>query len=80
MGDKISLKIDERTLQGKKVKALRKQGLTPGVVYGPGMEPMAIQADAGEVRKGLVGERAVRIEQQRPMRAWYAVWPPPAQL
>ncbi len=51
MGDKISLKIDERTLQGKKVKALRKQGLTPGVVYGPGMEPMAIQADAGEVRK-----------------------------
>ncbi len=51
MGDKVSLKIDARTVQGKKVKVLRKQGLTPGVVYGADMEPQAIQADAGEVRK-----------------------------
>lgn len=51
MGDKISLKVEERTAQGKKVKALRRQGLTPGVVYGPGMEPIAIQADASEVRR-----------------------------
>ena len=51
MGDKISLKVEERTAKGKKVKALRRQGLTPGVVYGPGMEPVAIQADASEVRR-----------------------------
>lgn len=51
MGDKVSLKIDARTLQGKKVKQLRQQGLTPGVVYGADMEPQAIQADAQEVRK-----------------------------
>lgn len=51
MGEKISLKIDERVARGKKVRELRQQGITPGVVYGPGMKPMAIQADAGEVRR-----------------------------
>ena len=51
MGEKITLKIDERSVHGKKVKNLRKEGLTPGVVYGHGMEPLAVQADAGEVRR-----------------------------
>ena len=51
MGDKITLKIDAREVQGKKVATLRAQGLTPGVVYGPGIEPYPVQADAGEVRK-----------------------------
>lgn len=51
MGDKVSLKVEARELQGKKVRTLRRQGLTPGVVYGADMEPMAIQADALEVRK-----------------------------
>ena len=51
MGEKISLKIDERTVHGKKVKSLRQQGITPGVVYGHGMEPLAVQAEAGEVRR-----------------------------
>ena len=51
MGDKITLKIDAREVQGKKVATLRAQGLTPGVVYGQGVEAMAIQAESGEVRK-----------------------------
>ena len=51
MGDKLSLNVQPREAHGKKVAKLRKDGLTPGVVYGPGMEPMAIQADSGEVRK-----------------------------
>lgn len=51
MGEKISLKIEERKAHGKKVKALRQAGLVPGVVYGHGMEPLAIQADASEVRR-----------------------------
>lgn len=51
MGEKISLKIEERKAHGKKVKALRQTGLVPGVVYGHGMEPLAIQADASEVRR-----------------------------
>lgn len=49
MGDKITLKIDERTVHGKKVKRLREEGMTPGVVYGPGIEPMSIQAPEGEL-------------------------------
>lgn len=53
MGDKVTLKIDAREVHGKKVKQLRKAGLTPGVVYGQGMEPLPIQADAGEVRKAV---------------------------
>ena len=51
MGDKVSLKVDPREVHGKKVAQLRKQGLTPGVVYGPDMEPTDIQADEVEVRK-----------------------------
>lgn len=51
MGDKLTLKVDERTIHGKKVKQLRKQGITPGVVYGSDMEAVDVQADSGEVRK-----------------------------
>lgn len=51
MGDKITLKVDEREVHGKKVAKLRKEGLTPGVVYGPGMEPVAIQVAEGELKK-----------------------------
>lgn len=43
MGDKLSLKLDVRTVQGKKVAKLRKDGLVPGVVYGPGIEPISVQ-------------------------------------
>ena len=51
MGDKITLKVENRDVHGKKVKNLRKQGITPGVVYGPGMEPSAVQADSGELAR-----------------------------
>ena len=51
MGDKITLKIDERDVHGKKVANLRKEGLIPGVVYGPGIEPMSVQSIEGETRK-----------------------------
>jgi large subunit ribosomal protein L25 len=45
MGDKITLDVSERTVQGKKVRQLRADGIVPGVVYGPGMEPVAVQVD-----------------------------------
>lgn len=51
MGDKITLKVDERTVHGKKVAKLRADGLTPGVVYGPGMDPQSIQVHEGELGK-----------------------------
>lgn len=43
MGDKVTLKLDERTVHGKKVSTLRREGLVPAVVYGPGIEPISVQ-------------------------------------
>ena len=51
MGDKITLAVQPRDLHGKKVAKLRQQGLTPGVVYGPGIEPMSVQFPEGELKK-----------------------------
>ena len=52
MGDnKISLKVSERTEHGKKVRHLRREGLVPVVVYGPGMEPKSVQAPYNELEK-----------------------------
>lgn len=47
MGDKLTLKLDERTVHGKKVAKLRKEGLIPAVVYGPGVEPISVQVEDG---------------------------------
>lgn len=51
MGDKIALALDQRTVHGKKVKTLRKDGLVPAVVYGPGVEPLSVQVPAGVMLK-----------------------------
>jgi large subunit ribosomal protein L25 len=51
MGDKINLKLDVRTLQGKKVRQLRKEGIIPAVVYGPGFEPINVQAAQNVIDK-----------------------------
>ena len=54
MGDnKITLKVAERTVFGKKVRSLRQNGIVPIVVYGPGMEPKAVQAEYNELNKIL---------------------------
>lgn len=50
MGDKVSLNVTAREVHGKKVRQLRAEGLVPGVVYGAGMESLAVQVDAGELR------------------------------
>lgn len=51
MGDKIILKLDPRELQGKKAKQLRKQGIVPAVVYGPGIDPVNGQSPYNEIEK-----------------------------
>lgn len=45
MGNKITLKLDERKVHGKKVSNLRKEDIVPGVVYGAGLTPISIQID-----------------------------------
>lgn len=51
MGDKLSLKLDARDVHGKKVAKLRKDGLVPGVVYGPGVDPISVQVEDGVFTK-----------------------------
>lgn len=51
MGDKISIELAKRDVHGKKVAKLRNSGLTPAVMYGAGMEPVATQVDSGIAQK-----------------------------
>lgn len=51
MGDKINLTLSNRTVQGKKVARIRKEGLVPGVVYGQGFEPILVQAEYNVIDK-----------------------------
>jgi large subunit ribosomal protein L25 len=42
-----------RTVKGKQVGQLRRAGLLPGVVYGPGVEPAAVQLNTREASRIL---------------------------
>jgi large subunit ribosomal protein L25 len=46
--DTVVLKAKKRTVTGKQVKQLRRQGLLPAVIYGHNVEPVAITLDAHE--------------------------------
>jgi large subunit ribosomal protein L25 len=47
----ISLKLDERTVVGKKAAGLRGEGLIPSVVYGGHAEPLSTQSATVETTK-----------------------------
>jgi large subunit ribosomal protein L25 len=47
------LKAQPRTIVGKRVGALRREGILPAILYGAGISPQPIQLDAGEARKAL---------------------------
>lgn len=51
MGDKVNLKLDVRTQQGKKAAQLRKQGLVPGIIYGHGFDPIMVQSEYNVIEK-----------------------------
>ena len=46
MADKITLALENRTLVGKKVNRLRREGILPATVYGKGVGPYAVQINA----------------------------------
>lgn len=50
-----------RTVLGRKVKQLRKEGLLPATVYGKGFEPISIQLNCAELEKvyDTVGESSL---------------------
>jgi large subunit ribosomal protein L25 len=45
MADTIKLDVELRSVEGKKVKRLRKQGVLPAVIYGKGFAPISLQID-----------------------------------
>ena len=47
MGEKVSLALEKRDVHGKKVKALRHQGIIPVIVYGADMESKSAQVSEG---------------------------------
>jgi large subunit ribosomal protein L25 len=49
--DKHEIKAENRSVLGKKVKKLRKDGLTPATVYGKGIESKSIQFVSKELEK-----------------------------
>ncbi|MDB5167251.1 MAG: rplY [Candidatus Saccharibacteria bacterium] len=51
MSDNISLKLDTRTVTGKKVASLRRDGIVPSVVYGGDSEPISTQSAIVETTK-----------------------------
>lgn len=51
MGNKVTLNLDTRVVQGKKVARLRLEGVTPAVIYGNGFEPMNVQAPHNIIEK-----------------------------
>ncbi len=53
MAEKRQLSATTRTVVGKQVRALRRDGQLPGVIYGPGAEPTPIQINAREAARVL---------------------------
>jgi len=51
--EKYVLEAKKREIIGKQVKALRREGLLPAVIYGSGIEPMPLTLNTGEVRQTL---------------------------
>lgn len=59
MGEQVELTVEERTVQGKAVKALRRQGIVPAVVYGADDEAQSVMAPFVNMTKAykLAGKR-----------------------
>jgi large subunit ribosomal protein L25 len=53
--ESIVLNANRRDVIGKQVKALRREGKLPAVIYGHGIKPTAITLDAREANKVLSG-------------------------
>ena len=64
MADRPALAAERRTVTGKAVARLRKEGLCPAVVYGHGTESEPVTLDAHEFE--LLRRRDRRVDPRRP--------------
>lgn len=69
MTEKIVLTAQKRTVKGKQVGALRRQGILPGIIYGKlgksHIDPIMIQLnlhDASQIIKNLTGSSLVTVD------------------
>lgn len=51
--DKLELELTKRDILGKRVRFLRRQGITPTHLFGHGIESMALQGDTAKLEKLL---------------------------
>ena len=51
--DKVELKVNNRDTLGKKVRLLRRQGITPVHLFGHGIESVALQCHTAELKRVL---------------------------
>ena len=47
----LTLELEPRTVIGKQVRQLRRQGITPVHLYGMGIEPLNVQAESAAVQR-----------------------------
>jgi len=59
--EQIEIKASPRTITGKKVKVLRRQGKTPVHVFGKGIDSLALECDTSELRRVLAAAGASRL-------------------
>jgi large subunit ribosomal protein L25 len=55
MPDDLTLQLEPRSVTGKKVRRLRREGIIPGNVYGRGRPSVAVQASLLELRRVFRG-------------------------
>ena len=63
--EEIVLKAEKRQIIGKQVRALRRDGKMPAVIYGHGIDPLAISLDVHEASILLPGIYNMRYESPR---------------
>jgi large subunit ribosomal protein L25 len=71
--DKIELEVANREILGKKVRHLRRQGITPVHLFGHGIESLALQCDTGELEQvlsqaGYTGLIGLKLDKEKKPR------------
>ena len=61
MPEQVAFAAAKRAVLGKAVKRLRRQGIIPAHVYGPGQQSLAIQVDAHAIERFLAAHTATTV-------------------
>ena len=59
--EELTLTVDKREVLGKKTRFLRRQGITPVLVFGHGIESQALQCDTKELKQIITHAGTTRL-------------------